>query len=67
MIFKYNSSGVKYMVKYTLYDAFPTKAGANSAAKGLRDAGDRATVRKIAPQDNGRLKWGVFEGGRRRR
>lgn len=53
-------------IKYKLYDAFPTKAGARSAAKDLRFAGDRATSKQIAPQAGGRLKWGVFVGGRRK-
>lgn len=54
-------------VKYKLYDAFPTKSVARSSAKDLRSAGDRATVKKIAPQDSGRLKYGVFYGGRRKK
>ena len=48
-----------------LYDAFPTKAGANSAAKSLR------MIKKYRPQlvsvkaiNQGRLKWGVFVGGK---
>lgn len=53
-------------IRYRLYDAFPTKAGARSAAKDLRFAGDRATTKKIAPQAGGRLNWGVFVGGRRK-
>ena len=56
------------MVKYKLYDAFPKKKTAQSSAKGLRKAGDRVTVKKLKPaQDSGRLKWGVYTGGRRKR
>jgi len=53
--------------KYKLYDAFPTKAGAVGAAKSLRDMGDRATVRKGNYGDAGRLNWGVYEGGKKKR
>ena len=52
--------------KYKLEDAFPTKAMAQSSAKDLRKAGDTASVRKISPQEGGRLKWGVFSAGRRK-
>ena len=53
--------------KCVVYDAFPTKGGAKSAASDLRSAGDRARVRKITPQAGGRLKWGVFVCGKRKR
>ena len=53
--------------KYMLEDAFPTKKGANDAAKSLRKAGDTAAVRKIAAQDGGRLKYGVFSAGKRKK
>ena len=54
-------------IKCELYDAFPRKPTAKSAAEDLRAAGDRARVRKIAPQAGGRLKWGVYVCGRRKR
>lgn len=47
-------------MNYTLYDAFPTQEGAQSAARDLRSYGDLVQVRKIPPQAGGRLKWGVF-------
>ena len=53
--------------KYRIYDAFPTKEGAKNAASDLRYAGDTATVRKISPQDGGRLKYGVFTAGKRKK
>ena len=53
--------------KYTIYDAFETKRGAISSANDLRAAGETASVRKITPQDSGRLKWGIFSAGRRKR
>lgn len=53
--------------RYELYDAFETKEQAEKNAKSLRYAGDTATVKKIPAQDSGRLKWGLFTAGRRRR
>lgn len=55
-------------IKYHIYDAFPDKRGATRAAGDLRTAGIRASVRKITPQGGygGYLKWGVFEGGKRK-
>lgn len=53
--------------KYKLYDAFETKSQAQSSAKDLRSAGDTASVRKIAPQDSGRLKYGLYTAGRRKK
>jgi len=56
------------MVKYSLYDAFERKKTAQSAASDLRAAGDRVTVRKLSsPQAGGRLKWGVYQGGSRKK
>lgn len=51
------------MAKARLYDAFPTKAGAKGAASDINASTGRtcATARKLkAPQDGGRLKYGVF-------
>jgi hypothetical protein len=55
--------------KYSIYDAFETKGMAKSSAKDLRIAGDTAMIRKISPQggEGGRLKWGLFTAGRRKR
>ncbi len=52
---------------YRIYDAFPKKSTAKKAASDLRAAGDTASVRKISPQDSGRLRYGVFTAGRRRK
>ena len=57
---------VKKKRKYAIYDAFPSKGGARSAARDLRSAGDTAMVRKISPQAGGRLRWGLYTAGRRR-
>lgn len=50
--------------KRKLYDAFPTKQGAISAARDLNAvtaASCDASVRKLKqPQDGGRLKFGVY-------
>lgn len=44
-----------------LYDAFPGKKEAMSAAKDLKSQGDKAKVKKLKkPQDSGRLKYGVY-------
>ncbi len=46
-----------------LYDAFPTRGGANGAVKSLRPLCGRsgAIVRKLdQSEDGGRLKFGVF-------
>jgi len=51
--------------RYQIYDAFPTKAVAQSNAKDLRRAGETAQVRKIN-QDGGRLKFGLFTAGKRK-
>lgn len=48
------------MEKFKMYDAFETKQQAESSAKDLKAQGSNAVVRKIKPQDNGRLKWGLF-------
>ncbi len=53
--------------RYKIYDAFPTKRMARRAATDLRAAGDTATVKKISPQAGGRLKWGLYTAGRKRR
>ena len=53
--------------RYALEDAFETKGQAQSAAKDLRAAGDTASVRKIAPQAGGRLKYGLYSAGRRKK
>lgn len=55
--------------KYQIYDAFETKKQAQRNARSLRYHGDTAAVRKIAAQggDGGRLKWGLFTAGARRR
>ena len=55
--------------KYTIYDGFETKKSAQRSANDLRKAGDTASVRKITPQGGrgGRLKWGVFTAGKRKR
>ena len=52
---------------YKIYDAYPTKAGANGAARGLRtlagrvdrDYRTKAVVVDLGP-DAGRLRYGVF-------
>ena len=54
--------------KCELYDAFPKKRTAKHSADDLRKAGDLVRVKKLKPpQDSGRLKWGVYVCGRRRR
>lgn len=53
--------------KYMLYDAFETKSQAQSSAKDLRNAGDTAQVKKISAQAGGRLKWGLFSAGARKK
>ncbi len=53
--------------KYELYDAFETHKQAINAAEDLRSMGDTAMVKSIPPQANGRLRWGLFTAGRRRR
>ena len=54
--------------KCGLYDAFPKKRTAKHSADDLRKAGDLVRVRELKPpQDSGRLKWGVYVCGRRKR
>lgn len=66
----HKSSSMIVMAKgkaYSIYDAFPTKAGATSAAKGYRTTAGRihpnnrtlAIVADLGP-DAGRLRYGVF-------
>ena len=51
------------MVKMRLVDAFPTKAGAVGYQKTLKKLGVQFVhVRKV---NEGRLKFGVFVGGRK--
>lgn len=49
-----------------LYDAYPTKEGAKKDAEGMRRLGVQyVRVAKLNPaQDGGRLKWGIYLGGR---
>ena len=47
-----------------LIDAFPTKAGANGYAKTLRSQGVQFVQVRRVSQDSGRLRWGVYVGGR---
>lgn len=54
-------------VKFSLDDAFETKSGAMSSARDRRKAGDLVRVKKITPQDSGRLKFGLFVGDKRRK
>lgn len=54
--------------KYTIYDAFPIKKTAVSSAKDLRKGGFTAMVKKLkTPQDAGRLKWGLYSAGKRKK
>lgn len=57
------------MVKrsYKLYDAFPSKSVAISSAKDLRAMGDTATVKKGNFGDSGRLKYGLYTAGKRKK
>ncbi|MCK5601584.1 hypothetical protein KAR91_06945 [Candidatus Pacearchaeota archaeon] len=55
-----------YFISFTRPDGKRRFIGSGTYI-GRKKPFDRATVRKITPQDNGRLKWGVFEGGRRKR
>lgn len=48
------------MGKLKIYDAFETKDQANRAAADMRKNGFTMIVKKIKPQDSGRLKWGIF-------
>jgi hypothetical protein len=48
-----------------LYDAFPTKAVAQKTANGMRKLGVQyVQVRKGDYGDSGRLKYGVYLGGK---
>ena len=54
--------------KCELYDAFPKKKTAKQSADDLRKSGDLFRVKQLKPaQDSGRLKWGVYVCGRRKR
>lgn len=53
------------MVKLKIYDAFETKADAEQQAKTLREDGvEFVRIRKVS-QDSGRLKYGIYLGGKR--
>jgi len=45
-----------------LFDAFPTKEGAESFAEDIRNEGYKAAVRRIPPNiaHSDFMKWGVF-------
>ena len=47
-----------------LIDGFPTKAGAQGYAESLRAQGVQFVQVRPISQDGGRLKWGVYIGGR---
>ena len=56
---------MKKKISYKIYDAFPAKKTAVSAAKDLRAAGHRVSIKK-GNYGQG-LKWGIFEGGMRKK
>ena len=53
--------------KYKIYDAFEDKGSAQSAARDLRAVGETATVKKISPQAGGRLKYGLYTAGAKKK
>ena len=53
--------------RYKIYDAFEDKATATLAAKDLRAVGETAMVKKISPQAGGRLKYGLYTAGRKKK
>jgi len=58
----------KKRIKYKLYNSFPLKRTALTSANNLRKSGYRVTVKRLKPaQAGGRLKWGVYTGGRRKK
>lgn len=47
-----------------LYDAFETKTEANRVANDIRSNPKRPQFVQVKPVNEGRLKWGVFVGGK---
>ena len=54
--------------KCELYDAFPKKRTAKHSANDLQKQGDLVKIKKLKPpQDSGRLRWGIYVCGKRKR
>lgn len=50
--------------KMKIYDAFPTEEGAKDCGDNMKDIGvEKVKIKKIN-EDSGRLKYGVYLGGK---